>query len=254
MAWPIWHYPTDHEMLELAHILTPYVKFLSPEIVEHIVQDNYRNKDTWSRLLKIKGINPEIYLWEKSPCSFPGIRRHAGSEEIAIFKKRINKNTILTDAIAIDDNTFPKEIWAFTFTGKRFMKKGPEGFELAHLLDHKSYKNRNIVELEGNHPVINNTHPYSGLYTSLANLCYLPSSLLKPTDFSVSLRKLLQFRAVELYCNVCVPFPFGLSLNSNPLPREWDAKNFKWNDPVGDTTNIKSFLEYRREVIESYCR
>ena len=86
--WPAWPQPTDEDFLQLARAMAPFVRFLDPGIVGAVVEDNRRFGGQWCAFLEVLGIDPGIYLWEGSPCAFPGVRRYAGSTEIAVFRKR----------------------------------------------------------------------------------------------------------------------------------------------------------------------
>ena len=106
--WPKWPQPKEEDVLELAKKLTPFVRFLKPEIISKITEDNNKHQAEWSNKLKECEIDPEIYLWEHSPCAFPGIRRYSGSKEIAIFRNHRESNRPFKGCIEIDDNSFPK--------------------------------------------------------------------------------------------------------------------------------------------------
>ena len=134
-GWPNWILPTE-ELYLLAKTITKYIRFLSPDIIQSIVIKNEEIKEALSYKLKLKGVDPDLYLWEKSSCCFPGVRRYAGSSEISAYKKHSEIDKI-KDAIAIDDNDYPKQIWSFIFRAAKYSKKGPEGYSLAHLVDHK---------------------------------------------------------------------------------------------------------------------
>ena len=129
------------ELREIMVLIAKYIKFLHPRIIESIVEDNKIHKSEWSEKLLQREINPEIYLWENSPCVFPGVRRYAGSKEIAFFNGHTNlEENKIHSAIKLDDNDFPKHIWAFIFTGKDFRKAGPKNYSLAHLQTIKNIK------------------------------------------------------------------------------------------------------------------
>ena len=87
-GWPVWTQPNDKDILELARAIAPFVRFLDPDIVNEVVEDNRRMEVDWSVRLEAFGIDPAIYLWEGSPCAFPGVRRYAGSTENAVLRKR----------------------------------------------------------------------------------------------------------------------------------------------------------------------
>ena len=243
--WPVWPTPSDEGLLELARAMTPFVRFLDPGIVYAVVEDNRRMGADWSSRLEALGIDPLVYLWEGSPCAFPGVRRYTGSTEIAVFRQRATAEEIPPQCLALDDNDYPKQLWAFALTGKPFRKRGPDGYQLAHLFDHKEHGNRWREELDvlpgAREPVL----PY-GLFTSAANSAYVPGAFLRPTDFSPKLRSLVQRRALQLYGNICrmVPPPMVVKPCEDP---NWDLDNFRWSTPVGGMDNVPNFLEFRRE-------
>lgn len=251
-GWPDWLKPTDEDLLELAWSMAPFVRFLDPEVVDAVVKDNRRNGDAWTASLQELGIEPAFYLWECSPCAFPGVRRHAGSAKIAVFRKQTEAIEAPPQCLALDDNNYPKHLWSFVFTGKPFRNRGPVGYQLAHLLDHKDYGNRWREELDPPLPVRKPKSLY-GLFTSAANAVYAPGVFLRPTDLSPRLRSLIQRRAQRLYGGVCrlVPPPLEVKPTDDP---DWAVENFRWNAPVGDMERIKDFLDFRRNRIDELIR
>ena len=241
--WPVWPPPNDEDLLELARAMAPFVRFLDVDIVYAVVEDNRRMKADWSARLGVFGIDPAIYLWEGSPCAFPGVRRYAGSTEIAVFRQRATADEVPSQCLSLDDNDYPKHLWAFVFTGKPFRKRGPDGYQLAHLFDHKESGNRWREELD--HLPEESVPPY-GLFTSASNSVYVPGAFLRPTDFSPKLRSLIQRRALQLYGNICriVPPPLAVKTCADP---NWALENFPWSAPVGGIDNVPDFLEFRRE-------
>ena len=242
-GWPVWPQPNDEDLLEFARAMAPFVRFLDPGIVYAVVEDNRRMGADWSARLEAFDIDPAIYLWEGSPCAFPGVRRYAGSTEIAVFRQRATANEVPSQCLALDDNDYPKHLWAFIFTGKLFRKRGPDGYQLAHLFDHKEYGNRWCDELDlpdAKASVL----PY-GLFTSAANSVYVPGAFLRPTDFSPRLRSLVQRRALQLYGNICRIVPPPLVVKSCE-DETWALDNFLWSEPVGGMDNVRDFLEFRR--------
>jgi len=246
-VWPTWLQPTEAEALLLAKIVMPYVRFLNPEIVAAIVEDNELYRKEWSNELKARGINPEAYLWERSACAFPGVRRYAGSYEIALYRGHAkNDNTKIEQALRLDDNDCPKHIWSFTFRGKPFQKHGPQGYALAHLADHKSHDNRFKLDFD----VVDGRSQSElfGLYSCPTNVVFIPTSMIKPTDFGVQLRNLLLRRAEYLYGAHCSVLPEWLRVR--PAPSDaWALEEFTWADPVGNTMGIKGFLDYRGKLL-----
>jgi len=141
-AWPEWGQPSKGDLLQLARITIPFIRFLHPDIVRAIVEDNEQHHDDWQTRLQERGIDPALYLWERSTCTFPGVRRYAGSTEIAQHRGRMETTRGPEGALKLDDNHYPKIVWSFVFRGKTFQNMGPSGYSLAHLADHKQYKNR----------------------------------------------------------------------------------------------------------------
>ncbi len=254
-AWPDWPQPDENDVLQLATVITPLVRFLHPQIVQRIVDDNGLNRSAWSTELERLGIDPDIYLWEGSPCAFPGVRRHAGSQEIAQFRKQASDSPERpADCLSLDDNDYPKHLWAYVFTGKPFRKQGPQGYQLAHLADHKAHNNRWREEFAAepsNSP--SNPPALFGLYTSPSNLAYIPSNFLKPTDFSGTLRALLLSRAYQLYGGVARLAPPPLVQRTEPNSK-WHPDNFHWGECVGTVEHVDAFLQYRNQVMEELIR
>ena len=161
-----------------------------------------------------------------------------------MFRKRAKPDSVPPHCLRLDDNDYPKHLWAFVFTDKPFRKNGPTGYQLAHLLDHKTARNRWRDELvcpsELPLPL-----PY-GLFTSAANAIYAPAALLRPTDFSAKLRNLVQRRAEQLYRDVCrvVPPPFAVRPCEGSA---WALDKFPWSAPVGNMDRVGDFLRFRRE-------
>ena len=231
--------------------MTPFIRFLRPDIVAAIAEDNHQRSREWRDQLEAFDIDPDMYLWEGSPCAFPGIRRYAGSLEIAWYRKRTAPGEFLPPhCLRLDDNDYPKHLWAFTFTGRPFRKKGPQDYRLAHLADHKEHNNRwreqFDIELGGT------IEPPAlfGLYTSPANAVYLPRNFLTPTDFSDSLRQLILRKAYSLYGDVCRLAPPPLVAKEAQDGSGWNPDMFEWGEPVGNTDNLSRFLDWRSVEID----
>lgn len=248
ISWPVWAQPNDAEALQLARIAMPYVRFLNPDIVAAIVDDNERQRERWRASFSERNIRPDAYLWKRSPCAFPGVRRYAGSREVAIYRGHLTGDEAkFEQALRLDDNDCPKHIWSFVLCGTKFQKHGPPGYALAHLADHKSHGNRfeSDFDLEGNSDC---TDLY-GLYNCPTNAAYIPTSMIKPTDFGKAMRNLLLRRAQALYGEHCNLTPDWLR-----LPREasadWRLDAFDWANPVGTMEGVSSFLDHRNEMLE----
>lgn len=245
--WPVWEQPTDEESFEMAKVITNYVRFLSPDIIKAIVVDNEKIRHSISNILAKKEIDCNLYLWEKSSCCFPGVRRCAGSAENSAYKKHSTlKKT--EDAIELDDNNFPKQIWSFVFRGSQFSKFGPSNYNLAHLIDHKKDKNRMKEEFIFPNDYIFEK-PFYGLFTCASNSIYVLNTLMKPTDFNSNLRNLLFHKALALYGNYCNIVPPFIKMKQ-PTDSKWDISNFHWCEPVGTLDNIEIFLDFRKRKLE----
>jgi len=246
-SWPEWDLPDREDLVELAKLTTPYIRFLHPDIVRFIVADNQLHRERWGARLAERGVDPSLYLWQDSPCAFPGVRRYAGAAEIAQHRKKTATTERPANAIAFDDNTYPKQIWSFVFLGKRFPNHGPVGYSLAHLVDHKNYKNRSHEEFDflGN----NKLPTYFGLYTSPTNTVYMPTGLMRPTDFSFPLRNLIQRKADEMYGSLCKILPPHLSIRAGESD-VWSLDSFDWCEPVGTSEHLPAFLHYRNKQME----
>ena len=241
--WPVWPQPNGEDVLDLARTMAPFVRFLDPGIVGAVVDDNRRRGAEWSSRLEALGIDSGIYLWEGSPCAFPGVRRYAGGKERELFRQP----RPAPDALALDDNDYPKHLWAFVLTGRPFRKQGPVGYQLAHLFDHQKHGNRWRDELDLP-PDAGEPAPLYGLFTSAANTVYAPGAFLRPTDHSPKLRSLIQRRALQLYGDMSRVVPPPLTVRPCD-ERKWDLGNFRWNAPVGGADRVLGFLEFRRERI-----
>ncbi len=246
-AWPIWEQPSESEMLTLARMISRHVRFLAPAIIEAIVNDNERQQENWKLAFKELGIDANAYYWKLSSCAFPGVRRYAGSHEIAVFRKKAKTDGgTIQDALSLDDNEYPKQIWSFVFLGKKFPKHGPVGYALAHLADHKRHNNR----FESDFDLVGDSRSaLFGLYTCPTNSAYVPSSMIKPTDFGPKLRNLLMRRAEQLYGAHCSLLPEWLKIRDESSA-EWHLDAFDWAEPVGEAKGIEDFLKYRNGEID----
>jgi hypothetical protein len=221
--------------------------------VNTVVVDNRCHHESWAARLRERGVDPQSYVWEGSPCAFPGVRRYAGSTEIAQYRGRASMHaTGIRGVLRLDDNSFPKHLWSFIFRGRPFQNFGPKGYALAHLADHKAYGNRHAEEFDQISPVPDGVS-WFGLYTSAANSVYVPTTLIKPTDFAGPLRNLLQRRAAALYGGFCKLLPPCLKVRE-AAASAWSLDAFDWSEPVGSMDNVQAFLEYRLKVMEGLLK
>ena len=250
-GWPTWERPSDEALLALLRAVAPLVRVLNPALVAAVADDNGERLEQWSSRLRALGVDPAAYLWEGSPCGFPGVRRHAGQAEIRLFKGRPSGPHAAPECLALDDNDYPKHLWAFALTGRPFRKKGPSGYQLAHLFDHKEGgRTRDEATVAGG---ADDAPALHGLFTSAANTVFVPGEFLRPTDFSPLLRQLLQRRATELYGDVCRLMPPGLLPRVDDCPLS-DPDNFDWCAPVGTLAQVDAFLDFRRKRVNELLK
>lgn len=241
--WPDFGHVNEAEVLEAARLTTRHICFPHPDIVHALVEDNERHAGVWGRALADRGIDPAHDLWPRSSCAFPGARRRVGRRQV---------ENGLSEALDPDGNTYPKQLWSFVFQGKPFKKKGPKDYALAHLADHKRHKHRLFEECDLLVAEQEFCFPF-GLYSCPTNTVFLPKELMRPTDFSYSLRNLLQRKAQALYGDICNLLPPTLAFK--PAPSEaWALKNFDWRAPVGTLDHIKAFLEFRKATMERFFK
>ena len=251
MPWPTWPKPKDSEIIKFARVLVRFVRFLHPPIIHAVVEDNRSHSDEWSASLDDLGIDPDIYLWDGSACVFPGVRRYTGSREIAEFRKQSTSKFPPAHCLAIDDNDYPKHLWSYVFNGTPFRKRGPDDYQLAHLIDHKRYGNRWKEELDAPSAL----HPPApfGQFTNATNSVFVPSAYFRPTDLSAQVRRLLQRRAQQLYgdssCLVRPPWTVKRAEGS-----AWEVERFDWADPVGSMDHVSAFLDFRRERMDELIK
>ncbi len=246
--WPQWDTPSDEDQRTLAKSLIPHIKILDPSIVAMIAEENNKHLASWSEKFNLLGIRADIYLWENSPVTFPGVRRHVGSQETNAFRSN-PKQSRGENALYLDDNTFPKQIWSFALRNKPHGMKNPENYSLAHILDHKDYNSRNVAELKGFEKT-ENKNLFAGLYTSCANIIYIPTTFIKPTDHNSRIRQLLIQIVDKYYSGVCNLLPHNMTFNLDTISDEWKLDNFPLPSVVSNPKNISNFLAYRNKVID----
>jgi len=223
--------------------------FCIPDIVRAVVEDNEARRTTWTTALARRGIDPFLYLWERSPCAFPGVRCYAGATEIARYRRRQPLTEPFSNALDVDDNDHPKAIWSYVFRGRPFQKEGPSGYSLAHLADHKEYQDRGPEEFSDPTAPGNRWRTRFGLFTSVTNTVYTPDGLMRPTDFSFPLRNLIQRKADALYGRFCNLLPAPWSIRPG-AEKTWSVEAFGWSEPVGGTEHVEPFLSYRNGRME----
>ncbi|MCC8179290.1 MAG: hypothetical protein LIP23_00025 [Planctomycetes bacterium] len=249
--WPEWKQPDEKAVLEMTKAVTPFVRFLHQDVVKQLVDDNQAKMELFRSALRRAGIQPELYLWDGCSCAFPGIRRYSGNMEIAVFRKKSSPLDEMKDAVALDDNSYPKHIWSFVCRGVRCGKFGPKGYALAHLADHKVYNSSRYNDdfhCEFPDGFSLGSTAFFGLYTAATNTVYMPQNVIDLSDYSPRTRALLMNKAVELYGESGQLFPPCLKLREIQSP-EWRLDAFAFAEPVGAGVDLTPFLTYRQQVL-----
>lgn len=244
-----WDVPGDDILLGLVKLSTPYIQFLDKQIVAKVVADNEKHRAQWLDMLENKEVGlAKSYIWENGTCCFPGVRRKTGNSDKDFALRKLDPN--IKHAFVVDDNSFPRQIWSFLLDGKKFANHGPDGYSLAHLLDHQEYKNNLSSILDGVPAGIN----YRGLFTCLTNTVYIPDMLIRPTDFTNNFLIVIIRKCFEYYSDVCNLVPAGIELK--PVSNsDWETYNFPWGAPflpTGYEDNLERFLKFRNEKISEF--
>jgi hypothetical protein len=226
---------SDAHLLDMAYIVTRYIHFLDPAVIAAVVQDNQAHAASWKRALERAGVKPNLYLWEGGPCCFPGIRRYEGAEEKEAYNKKLI-NRRFPNALELDFNEYPKQIW------EHVMGALPQRFSLMHLFSFRdappSSGHNAYLPVKGIH----------GLFTSAANMVYVPNALVTIISINEPLRALLAQRQQRLYGGICALVPATV-----PLPRvedqDWDYDSFDWA-PCSAGPDMQPFLRRRNLKME----
>lgn len=240
--WKCWPTISDKQLRALAELVTPHMKWLAPEIVWGIAAYNEAHRTEWSEQLKDADVTrPESYLWAYSPCGLPGVRRH-GSPDGNTFRKAEQAGDIYKckEALCTDDNVFPKRLWHWAQWGGGRGKTKPKDYHLSHLFDHTDFQARRHGKISAEESWLAGSYwenqvdyGFAGMYTSVANYCYIPSALMKPTDHNEPLKRLLLQRAVYLYHRPekCELFPHQLEEKlSVTTETQWWHEDFCWDE------------------------
>ncbi|MDR2535145.1 MAG: hypothetical protein LBD29_03825, partial [Treponema sp.] len=234
----------------MAQVITKYVRFIDPHIVHAVVQDNRRHQERWSALLRDRGIDPQLYLWEGSSCCFPGVRRYRGDLEKAAYTSRQNTGEgAFPDALVLDFNEYPKKLCTSILGDS--LSAVLHSYSLIHVLGHTAITNLMWIEAPENQYILDKG--VYGLFTSPANTIYAPNSLLNTISLNPKLKSLLVERQLRLYRKVCTILPEGMKLYSDRRDRgeAWHIDRFEWAPCFGADFSAKAFLAYRQETMNA---
>lgn len=244
-GWPEWEQYSDKDSIDFFKQTARFFKFISPEIVAKVVENNKKHKNELIDLLESKGITSSIYMWDGSPCLFPGIRRFVGKgEEAHSFVDDNNRSE--KQAIYFDDNRFPRHFWSYLMRGKKYDNNGPLGYSLAHILPHKDYQLDNVA-LELKLPQKYKPFMLSGLFSSAANTCYSSTAVMKPTDHNLIVKQILQKKLISMYQDKCEILPPGIAFHDFESPL--DIKSIDWGSEILDEQYLNEFFKFRLEEL-----
>ena len=167
---------------DIALILGRITHHIHPVIVDYITQENIEYKSHFGYVCA-DNLDHFPFFYDKSDCVFPGFRRPINKEKAGKWKNNVFKE----DGTILNDNTFPRHIWAYMTMNKAYSggsngmwsKSGLGNFELAHVFGHK--EDERDLEKEVFSSVDESVKPY-GLFTSASNIVLIPKGFAKPTD------------------------------------------------------------------------
>ena len=236
-----------HVEQEVATAIAEVAYFISPKVARRIADLNFAWQTEFEENFGSKVHTPH-YFYSSSACVFPGVRRHSSEADRKLKKFLYHEaaNAIL------DDNTFPRQLWSFLCTGKKYSgqnwkKSGLGQFELAHVLPHKAYEMTGVNEWFVTRPAIDGLH---GLFTCAANIILLPKGMARPTDGTAGIRLAVFKRYFDLYGEIYAGGFGGIRL---PDRLTW-LDGLHWNDPIEPQDwelRIAELDKFRKEKIRS---
>ena len=240
---------SDSVERELAFILGKITHHIHPDIISFITQENLDYKERFKSICH-KSCDINSFFYPGSDCVFPGVRRPIKKETTKGWKNNIHEE----DGTILNDNTFPRHIWAYLSMNKGYSGgasgmwslSGLDKFELAHVFCHKQDER----ELEKKYfSEFNNIQKPYGLFTSASNVVLIPKGFAKPTDYLVSIKLCFYKRHLELYGNNLI----GISNFRDDEVPSWYA-DVKWLDPELPSDwemKVKNLLKYREKCLKN---
>jgi len=231
-----------------ATILGEITHHIHPDICNYIADKNLTYREEF-QLACHKLCNLSSFFYEGSDCVFPGFRRPINKEK---KRPKWKNNVFEKDGTILNDNTFPRHIWAFLSQDKAY-SGGRAGmwqssclgqFELAHIFSHKQDE-RNL-EKKVFRSFDNKQEPY-GLFTSASNVVLIPKGFPKPTDHRDSIRICFYVRRIDLYGSNIV----GLDDLDESLIPDW-YPDIEWLEPLLPSDwkeKIDHLLDYRTSYL-----
>lgn len=228
---------------DIAFALGKVCYHIHPQIINKIIEENDKYKVEFQQICS--KLDSTIFLYEGSDCVFPGVRRNINKEKVGKWKNNVNSE----DSTILNDNTFPRHIWAFLsmnkpYEGKMWKESELNKFELAHIFGHKV--DEKSLEKQVFKFYDENKMPY-GYFTSASNVILIPNGLMKPTDKFKSIKIAFYKRHIELYGN---NFYAEKEFDESLIPEWYDE--IKWLDPILPkdwVIKTENLLNYRKKYL-----
>lgn len=233
---------------ELALILGKITHHIHPDIANYIVQENVSFKSRFEEICHEK-LNTSPFFYSGSDCVFPGFRRPINREKSRQWKNNVYR----ADGTILNDNTFPRHIWAFLSMNKAYSggtfgmwsTSGLDKFELAHVFGHK--QDERGLEQKVFHDFNEDIQPY-GLFTSASNIVLIPKGFAKPTDHMRNIKVCFYKRHIDLYGNNLI----GLNNLKESCVPDW-YNEIQWLEPQlmdGWEQKVGNLLKYRENYLK----
>lgn len=238
---------------ELTFMLGKICHHIHPEIVNYITKINLTYQTEFESICH-KSCNTNSFFYEHSDCVFPGFRRPINKEK---KEGKWKNNVFENDGTILNDNTFPRHIWAYLAENKAYSggadgmwsSSGLAKFELAHIFAHK--QDERGLEKKVFKLFTEKTEPY-GLFTSASNIVLIPKGFAKPTDHMESVKICFYKRHLDLYGNNII----GLSNFDESLLPSWYSE-INWLQPLLPDdwkVRVDNLLEYRKKYLNQKYR
>ena len=233
---------------DMGLILGKITHHIHPDIIEFITKENISYKERFNAICHDL-CDIDSFFYSGSDCVFPGFRRPINKEKIGKWKNNIYKE----DGTILNDNTFPRHIWAYLSMNKAYSggasgmwkSSGLDKFELAHIFSHK--QDERHLEKSAFSEFNDKQEPY-GLFTSASNIVLIPKGYAKPTDCMPLIKQCFYQRHLDLYGNNII----GLNDFNNNIP-SWYS-NIEWLEPVLPVDweiKINNLLKYREKYLKN---
>lgn len=244
----------------LVRLVVPYVRWLHPDLVARVQEDNARYLEAWQELLQRHAIPADLYVWPGSACVFPGVRRRSGKAN------EKDKSCLSFDP---NGNRLAHRIWELLGTSTKQFKAERAGYELVHLFPHQPNEWQKLLaeaetefpyrlparwrEQLGNWQTVLARTGLPALFSNPANMCFLPGSLVRPTDNASLLRLVLWQKAIQLYGrNALLPPGMAEPLADwlNELP---EIVGLEWSKCYhGSIGRIKHLIKERDKKLKQF--